>query len=111
MGMNIDGHWHVSAPIQFWRDADAKGGNIGDAALTPDPRADYGQRGTIAVDWFYGQPSRWGVMSRQPSRDEAVAFFVVAGSVRGGSEAIGVRERSNVVIVPFPGREGASHSW
>lgn len=105
MAMNIGGTWHMSAPIQFWKAAEAKGGNVGDSTLKPDPNADHGQRGTIAVDWFY-DANRWGPLCRQPAQGETVAFFVVAGSVRGASEAISVRERSNVVLVKFPGPEG-----
>ncbi len=102
MAMHLDGVWHVSAPIQCWHDLVSSGGNIGDATAA-------GGRGQVAGNWFYSD--RWGPLCRQPQAGEMVGFFVVAGSVRGGSEAISVRERSNVVVVPFPTADGASHSF
>jgi hypothetical protein len=98
--MLIDGTWHVTAPIQFWFGLDASGGNVGD----PRPR-DNGLLGTIHGDWCYS--GEWGPMQRQPAAGERVGFFVVAGNVRGVDDAISVRERSNVVVVPFPDAHGA----
>ena len=100
MAMQIDGVWHVSAPIQFWHGLDASGGNVGDSA----PR-DNGIRGTVHGDWFYS--GEWGALQRQPVAGEPVGFFVVAGNVRGVDDAVSVRERSNVVVVPFPDAHGA----
>jgi hypothetical protein len=106
MALRIDGQWHVSAPIQFWHDLDRSGGNIGDATVV----GKNGKLGQVSANWFY-EDHRWGPMCRQPQPGEQVGFFVVAGSVRGGSEAISVRERSNVVVVPFPTASGDSHSF
>jgi hypothetical protein len=104
MAMRIDGTWHVSAPIQCWHDLERSGGNIGDANPLRDGR------GQVLANWFYA-PDRWGPLCRQPAAGELVGFFVVAGSVRGGSEAVSVEERSNVVVVPFPTEIGASYSF
>jgi hypothetical protein len=100
IAMSIDGTWHVTAPIQFWNGLDASGGNVGDLS----PRAN-GLIGTIHGDWCYS--GEWGPMQRQPGAGEQVGFFVVAGNVRGVDDAISVRERSNVVVVPFPDGNGA----
>jgi hypothetical protein len=103
IAMLIDGTWHVTAPIQFWFGLDATGGNIGD----PSPR-DNGLAGTIHGDWCYS--GEWGPMQRQPAAGERVGFFVVAGNVRGVDDVVSVRERSNVVVVPFPDAHGAVFS-
>jgi hypothetical protein len=100
IAMLIDGVWHMTAPIQFWSGLDASGGNIGD----PAPK-DNGLRGTVHGDWCYS--SEWGPMQRQPAPGEQVGFFVVAGNVRGVDDVVSVRERSNVVVVPFPDARGA----
>lgn len=100
IAMLLDGTWHVTAPIQFWFSLEASGGNIGD----PGAR-DNGLLGTIHGDWCYS--AEWGPMQRQPAPGEHVGFFVVAGNVRGVDDVISVRERSNVVVVPFPGANGA----
>ena len=65
---------------------------------------DNGLRGTIHGDWCYS--GEWGPMQRQPAAGERVGFFVVAGNVRGVDDVISVRERSNVVVVPFPDVHG-----
>ena len=104
IAMLIDGTWHVTAPIQFWSGLDASGGNVGD----PSPR-DNGLLGTIHGDWCYS--AEWGPMQRQPSPGERVGFFVIAGNVRGVDDVVSVRERSNVVVVPFPDVHGAVFRW
>jgi hypothetical protein len=100
IAMSIGDTWHVTAPIQFWFGLDASGGNIGDPAAR-----DNGLPGTIHGDWCYS--AEWGPMQRQPAPGERVGFFVVAGNVRGVDDVISVRERSNVVVVPFPEAHGA----
>ncbi len=95
----IDGQWHASAAMQYWYGLEAQGGNV---ALDDQ----------IAVNWYYD--GRWGEMAGyQPAQGETIGVFVVAGNVRGvldGSQSP-VQERSNVVVVPMPGVEGASHSF
>jgi len=103
IAMLIGGTWHVTAPIQYWFGLDATGGNVGD----PSPR-DNGLAGTIHGDWCYS--GEWGPMQRQPATGEKVGFFVVAGNVRGVDDVVSVRERSNVVVVPFPDVHGSVFS-
>ena len=87
--LNINGHWYTSGCIQFWRGLDRNGG----------PPSQYGQ------NWYY-DPQRWGVMSGyQPSNGEMVGFFVTAGDARNNG-AVTTRERSSVVLVPFPSGGG-----
>jgi hypothetical protein len=86
MCLNINDHWNCSAAIQFWegRDLEASG---------------YPQY--IAADWFYD--NRWGAMhGYQPSEGELVGIFVAQGNLRDNGKT-SVKERSNVVIMPFGG--------
>ncbi len=95
----IDGQWHASAAMQYWYGLEAQGGNV---ALDNQ----------VAVNWYYD--ARWGEMAGyQPATGETIGVFVIAGNVRGvldGSQSP-VLERSDVVVVPMPGVEGASHSF
>ncbi len=87
--LNINGHWYTSGCIEFWRGLDRNGG----------PPSMYGQ------NWYY-DPIRWGTMAGyQPQVGEMVGFFVTAGDERNNG-AFKVKERSNVVLVPFPAGSG-----
>ena len=105
IAMLIAGVWHVSAPIQYWYGLAEAGGNVGFQGL-----CDNGIAGQIHGNWFYD--AVWGPLQRQPAVGELVGFFVVAGNVRGYGlpDSIGVLERSNVVVVPFPDPSGAAFS-
>jgi len=46
----------------------------------------------------------------QPAPGEQVGFFVTAGDARNNGRAI-VHERSNVVVVPFPGGGGGTFGF
>jgi len=91
MCLDLSGHWHCSAVVQFWYGRE----------LTAGGRPD-----EIGRNWFY-DPARWGPMTgHQPATGEVVGLFVGAGNLRGRS-APGyvlcprVCERSNVVLVPW----------
>lgn len=97
----IEGQWYGSAAIQFWYGLPASGGNV----------ADMNQ---VAVNWYYD--GRWGKLAgRQPATGEVVGIFVAAGNLRGVTSddpaQSPVRERSNVVLVPFPDVNGAHYSF
>jgi hypothetical protein len=63
----------------------------------------------IGRDWLY-DPGRWGVMTGYvPSPGDLVGFMVVAGSTRSDDHVI-VRERTGVVLVPFPA-DGVATSY
>jgi hypothetical protein len=95
----IDGQWHGSAAMQYWYGLDVQGGNV-----AVDDQ--------IAVNWYYD--GRWGEMAGyQPALGETIGVFIVAGNLRGvldGSQSP-VQERSEIVVVPFPGPEGAVHEF
>jgi hypothetical protein len=64
---------------------------------------------SIGPDWLYAR-DRWGVMTGYvPSPGDLVGFMVVAGSTRSDNN-VAVRERSAVVLVPFP-RDGVETSF
>ena len=101
MAEQINGQWYASAAIQFWRGLDASGGNVG--ANNP-----------VAVNWYYD--GRWGALAgRQPAEGELIGLFVVAGNARGvfADDPLEspVMERSNVVLMPFPGPNGAKYTF
>lgn len=83
--LNIGGQWHGSGCIQFWQDCDQNGG-------PPEQ---------FARNWYYAA-DRWAPMTgHQPSQGEPVGFMVTAGDARNNGVQ-SVRERSNVVLMPFP---------
>jgi hypothetical protein len=93
----IDGQWHTSGCIQYWRGLDRNGGE-------PSGYAEH---------WYY-DAGRWGVMTgHQPAVGEWVGFFVTAGNARNVTDGSGstVYERSNVVVVPFPADPGAVFTY
>ncbi len=81
---NINNHWHCSAVVQLWdgRELSASGCPM-----------------CIAQDWFYD--SRWGALQGfQPAPGEIVGIFVAQGNLRGSGNT-SVKERSNVVLIPW----------
>ncbi|MDR1991079.1 MAG: hypothetical protein LBQ09_12745 [Acidobacteriaceae bacterium] len=89
MVVNIRGQLYTAGGIQFWRGLDRNGG----------PPSQYGQ------NWYY-DPVRWGAMAGyQPANGEQVGFFVTAGDARNNGNFV-IKERSNVVVVPFPTNGG-----
>ena len=90
MCLFINQQWYCSAAIQFWegRDLEASG---------------FPSR--IAADWFYD--ARWGAMQgHQPADGETVGIFVAQGNLRDSGKT-SVKERSNVVLMPFGGSYSA----
>jgi hypothetical protein len=94
IALNINGRWYASGCVQFWRGLDRNGG----------PPSQYAQ------NWYY-DPIRWAPMTgHQPAPGEQVGFLVTAGDARNNGNAI-VKERSNVVVVPFPGSGGGAFGF
>jgi hypothetical protein len=98
MCLNLSSHWYCSAAVQFWfgRELEASG--------VPS---------NIAVSWFY-DPARWGPMTGyQPSDGETVGLFVCAGNCRNNTagDASYVKERSNVVLVPWSTGGGVNFNF
>jgi hypothetical protein len=92
--LNINGQWHASGCIEYWRGLYENGG-----AVTG-----------YAQNWYY-DPGRWGPMAgHQPAVGEQVGFLVTAGDARNNGPTI-LKERSNVVVVPFPSASGASFTF
>jgi len=97
MCLNISGKWYCSAVVQFWTGLPASGG----------PPNEYAQ------NWFY-DPGRWAPMTgHQPSVGENIGFFICAGDCRNNiyGDMSPIKERSNVVLVPFPGGGGGSFNF
>jgi hypothetical protein len=89
--LNINGQWHASGCIEYWRGLYENGGAVSQ----------------YAQNWYY-DPGRWGPMAgHQPAAGEQVGFLVTAGDARNNGPTI-LKERSNVVVVPFPSASGAS---
>lgn len=111
---NINGQWHASAAIQFWRGLQSSGGNVASDPSSKGQCSKFGQASScqVAVNWYYD--ARWGALAgRQPATGEQIGIFVVAGNVRGvkdGSQSP-VQERSNVVLVKMPDVNGAQYTF
>jgi len=89
--LKINGTWHASGCIEYWRGLYENGGPVSQYAL----------------NWYY-DPIRWAPMSgHQPAPGEQVGFFVTAGDARNNG-LNSVNERSNIVLVPFPSASGQS---
>jgi hypothetical protein len=89
--LNVNGRWYTSGCIEFWHGLDRNGG----------PPGQYAQ------NWYY-DPVRWGPMAgHQPATGEQVGFFVTAGDARNNG-VTAIKERSNVVVIPFPGPGGGT---
>lgn len=92
--INVNGHWYASGCIEYWRGLDRNGG----------PPAQYAQ------NWYY-DPVRWGPMAgHQPAPGEQVGFLVTAGDARNNGNTL-VKERSNVVVIPFPADGGGTYTF
>lgn len=88
--LNIGGQWFAAGVLEFWFGLFESGG----------PVTDY------AANWYY-DPNRWAPMSgHQPAPGELVGFLVTSGDARHGNDAIGLHERSNIVVVDFPTAAG-----
>ena len=86
---NIGGRWYTSGGVEYWYGLDRQGG----------PPWEYG------YNWYYNALV-WGPLAnRQPANGEQVGFFVTSGDQRVKDARI-VAERSNVVVLPFPGGGG-----
>ena len=86
---NVGGRWYTSGGVEYWYGLDRQGG----------PPSQYG------YNWYYN-PQVWGPLAnRQPGNGEQVGFFVTAGDQRV-KDVHAVTERSNVVVLPFPGGGG-----
>ena len=92
LGMRNGAEWNIAGLIEYWYGLEASGGNV-----ILDNQ--------IEKNWTYD----CGPMARQPAAGEPVAFFVTAGSQRK-KDVFLVRERSNVVVVPFPGKVPTHYS-
>ncbi len=91
--MNIGGRWHTCGTIEDWNGLAASGGDV--------------TRGNqIASNWTY----QCGPMARQPAPGEQVGFFVTAGDQRL-KDVAATHERSNTIIVPFPGSAGQTFTF
>jgi hypothetical protein len=89
--LNINGQWHASGCIEYWRGLYENGG----------PVSQY------AMNWYF-DPIRWAPMTgHQPAPGEQVGFLVTAGDARNNGPS-SVKERSNVVMVAFPSSAGRS---
>jgi hypothetical protein len=89
MVVNINGQWYTSGGVEFWYGLQYSGG----------PASQF------AYNWYYN-PLVWGPLaSHQPANGEPTGFFVTAGDQRV-KDVRSVRERSNVVVLPFPSGGG-----
>jgi hypothetical protein len=89
MVVNIGGRWYTSGGVEYWYGLERQGG----------PPSQF------AYNWYYS-PQVWGPLANhQPANGEQTGFFVTAGDHRV-KNVTAVRERSNVVVLPFPSGGG-----
>jgi hypothetical protein len=86
MCFNLGGQWYCSAAIQFWDGRDLEAG---------------GSTREIGINWYYD--ARWGPMSgHQPNGGEIIGMWVAQGNLRDSGNT-SLKERSNVVLLPYGG--------
>jgi hypothetical protein len=89
MVVNHGGRWYAAGGVEFWYGLGRSGG----------PPSQF------ANNWYYN-PQIWAPLTyHQPSPGEQVGFFITAGDQRAKDFHV-VAERSNIVVVPFPGDGG-----
>jgi hypothetical protein len=82
--------WYAAGCIEFWFGLEESGGAPQD----------------YAAHWYY-DANRWGPMTgHQPAVGERVGFLITSGDARHGDEAVGLHERSQVVLIDFPSAAG-----
>jgi hypothetical protein len=111
----ISGQWYGSAVIEVWYDLPTEGGNnLADCAPGLGPMPCPGQM-QVQQNWYYPSIPVGPLKGRQPSTGEIVGVFVAAGNLRGVTTddpaQSPVMERSDIVLVPFPDVNGATHSF
>jgi carboxypeptidase family protein len=90
----INGQWITAGGVEYWRSLARQGG--------PPSR--------LASNWYYS-PAVWGELAtHQPAVGEQVGMFVTAGDQRA-KDVRAVTERSNIVLLPFPGDGGAYYPF
>jgi hypothetical protein len=88
MCLNINDHWNCSAVVEFWTGRDLEASGI---------------PSEVGETWFYNQ--RWGAMQgHQPQPGEIVGLFVTQGDNRGACPCSSLKERSNVLLMPWGGQ-------
>jgi hypothetical protein len=69
----------------------------------------------VQQNWYYSSIPVGPLQGRQPATGEIVGVFVAAGNLRGVTTddptQSPVMERSDIVLVPFPDVNGATHSF
>lgn len=79
--VKVNGQWHTTGCIEFWKGRQSVGGPFSRAAL----------------DWYYFIPE----MGVQPFPGDVVGFFVTSGDERR-KDVASVRERSDIVVLTVP---------
>lgn len=97
----VRGQWRMSVQIQAWRGlGDVDGVGVGGPVTTPSQ---------FPTNWFYA-PRGGALGGYTPTVGEPMGVVLCEGNCRDvpdGSQSPR-RERSNVVVVPYPGPAGAS---
>lgn len=111
----INGQWYGSAVIEIWYDLATEGGNnLADCAPNYGPMPCPGHM-QVQQNWYYSTIPVGPLQGRQPATGEIVGVFVAAGNLRGVTtddpSQSPVMERSDIVLVPFPDVNGATHAF
>jgi hypothetical protein len=93
LALNVNGVWHTAGIIEYWYGLSRNGGDVT-------------SNNQIPVNWTYYIPA----MRYQPAPGEQVGFFVAAGDQRM-KDVYAVKERSNVVVIPFPSSPGGHYAF
>ncbi len=85
--LRISGTWYGSGCIEYW--------------YQPMALRNGGPPSQVAANWYY-DPARWSPMtSHQPAVNEGVGFMLSSGDARN-NRGQSIKERTQVVVIPFP---------
>jgi hypothetical protein len=95
LAFQIAGVWHAGSLMHFWR-SNQDGSDVVNGGDITAPRQ-------IADNWLYA--AEFGPLHHyQPQPGEIVGAFVTAGATRFDVPVNSIKERSNIVVFPFPSR-------
>jgi hypothetical protein len=100
LALKINGQWYASGFVQYYH---GKAPSLEQSAGAPGNTQ-------LQTNWYYD--NRWAPMTGHTVQvGDPVGYFVTTGNERAGQATVQAgRERSNIVVVPYPDEHGAHYT-